>query len=144
MINIYIGSIFFAHCYFLRVFHEVFRNSFYCRRHGSAEEPGAFTINGIFQNKINIIPESHVQHFICFIKHYIFYFLQINRFSFYHVNKPARCSHYYVNPFFKRTYLHYNRSAAIHRFCNNIAAIFFILLQVVTYLQTKFTCGTYD
>src|SRR5260370_667249 len=72
----------------LRVLHVLLADPLDLRRHGSAEQPGSFPFGRILQDELDVILETHVQHFVRLVKNYIFDLLQVDRLALEQVDEP--------------------------------------------------------
>ena len=73
----------------MRRFHESFGYFLHFGRHGSAEKPGALALRGMLQHIFNVLPETHVEHFVGLVQVVLMNMGQVDGLAGDHVNPPA-------------------------------------------------------
>ena len=144
VVDVDIGGIHLANGHFYRCIHEALANLAYLIGHGCAEKPGAVPVGGITQNKFNVLPKAHVEHFIGLVQHDIMDVAQVNGFPFNEVNQPAGSGHHNLNALFQLSDLGDDGSSTVD--CHHPQALFELgeTGHVFGDLNTELTGGTND
>ena len=110
--------------------------------HGSREHQGVPVLRYFFQDGVDAVCETHVQHFIGFVHHDIADRRQVGHLTFHQVDEASRCGHDDVYPLFQATYLAVDGGTTVYRQYFQIGDILRVVCQVTGYLQTEFAGRT--
>src|SRR4051812_37376256 len=91
----------------------------------------------IFQDKVNILTEAHVEHFVGLVEYYVLYGVEINGFTLYKVNKAAGGSYYYLRIALKVADLTTYGYATVYSRSLKATHVHAILLELSLYLHAK-------
>ena len=99
---------------FLGIMQIRFGDAGYFRTHGSREHQGVPVFGNLFQNGVDAVGKSHVQHFIRFIHYYVAYCFQMRYLALHQVYQTSRSSNNDMYSLFQTAYLAFNRRASVY------------------------------
>src|SRR6218665_3800963 len=91
------------------------------------------------QDKVDILTEAHVQHFICLIQYYVLNVVEVNSFTLQQIDQATRSSHNNLWFVSQITDLSADRHAAIHGNCLKAAHMLAIFFEFCLYLHAQLT-----
>ena len=96
----------------------------------------------MFENLVDALRESHVQHLVGLIEHHSADLTEVGFTTVHQVNQSAWCSHDHLYATTQLTYLLHDAGSAIDSYDIHCRHILCEIANVVTNLQTQFTRGT--
>ena len=127
---------------FLRVVEEVLGYLLDFLAHRCREEQRVTVLGNTGQNGVDVLRESHVEHLVGLVEHYIEHRIQLCHLAFHQVNQTSGCSHDDMHAFLQGANLRNDVRAAIDGHHTDTFNVFREIIQVVCNLQTKFTRRT--
>ena len=123
---------------FLRIVKISLSNTGDFRAHRSREHQSIAVGWHFLQNSIDAIGKAHVQHFVCFIHHYVTDGFQLRYFSLDKVDKASRSSDNDMYALLQAFDLALDGRTSINGYYLQVGDILRIIIQVTCYLQAKF------
>ena len=97
-----------------RILLELFCDCHNFRGHGSGKQYSLPFFRHSGQDGLNVLPEAHVEHFICLVQDHGFQILQLEGAPVHVIHNPSRCAHYNVCATFQITNLPIHAGAPIY------------------------------
>ena len=129
---------------FLGFAQVLLRDTLYLTAHRGREEQCVMVFGHPGQNLVYALREPHGKHLVGFVQHHVFHMLQRSRPTLHQVDQTARRSHNDLYALPQRTDLRFDVRTAVHRQYAHTGQVFGVVLQIIRYLQTKFSGGTQD
>ena len=126
-----------THSNHLGIPHIGFGNLLHLKRQGSREKQHPLLLRQTFQNGIQILLETHIQHLIRLIKDKCMHPAQINSFPPDNIQKSSRCCNYNMRDLFQGLNLRLNARSTIYIHNAQIRKIFGVVPQILGNLLAK-------
>ena len=117
-------------------------NAFNLATHRCREHQRIALLGQVFENLVDALRESHVQHLVGFIEHHAANLTEVGFTTVHQVNQSARCSHNNLHATTQLAYLQHDAGSAIDCYDIHCRHILCEIANVVANLQTQFTRGT--
>ena len=115
-----------------------------CRRHGSGEQHGLTFFRNLRQDRLDVLPESHVQHFVRLVQDDGFQIVQFQRPAAEMVEDTSRRADYQIGAVFQLVDLALHAGAAVDSHGLYLSLEPGKLPDLVTSLHRQFPCGAKD
>ena len=127
---------------FLGLAQVLLRDTLYLTAHRGGEEQCVMVFGHPGQNLVDTLREPHGKHLVSLVQHHVFHMLQRSCLALHQVDQTARRSHNDLYALPQRTDLRFDVRTAVHRQHAHTGQVLGVVLQIIRYLQTKFSGGT--
>ena len=114
-------------------------DALYLAAHGSREEQRVAVFRHTFQDLVNALRESHIQHLVGLVQHHVAHVVKHRHASFHQVDKTSWRSNNNLYTLAQGTYLLLDAGTAIDGLDVDAVQVFGKVAHVVSNLQTQFT-----
>ena len=125
---------------FLRVVQILLGHPLHFAAHRGRKHQRVVLIGQRLEDFVDCVRETHVEHLVGFVEHYIAYILQLGKATVLQVYQTARGGHDDLHPLLQRANLRLDGGATIDSLHMDTLHVFREVTQVVGYLQTEFAC----